>query len=159
MDYVYGDPRLPERFWNKVAVQENGCWLWTGAKCPLGYGKFRLSNPRKLVFPHVHAFQVLVGEVLPGLELDHLCRCPSCVNPGHLDPVTHQVNMQRSAPATKAHCANGHEYTPENTYMEGNKRHCRACRLKKIACLDCGTVLYAAGMARHRKRLHLAALI
>jgi hypothetical protein len=37
------------------------------------------------------------GPVPEGLELDHLCRNPPCVNPAHLEPVTHQQNMQRSA--------------------------------------------------------------
>ena len=25
---LFGDPRLPARFWEKVEVQPNGCWLW-----------------------------------------------------------------------------------------------------------------------------------
>jgi hypothetical protein len=66
------------------------------------------------------------------MQLDHLCRVPPCVNPEHLEPVTPAVNTQRGEPATKTHCKNGHEYTPENTYIrsgkgKGGKRDCRAC--------------------------------
>lgn len=31
-----------------------------------------------------------------GLELDHTCVNPRCRRPGHLEPVTHSENMQRS---------------------------------------------------------------
>lgn len=30
-----------------------------------------------------------------GLQLDHLCRRPQCVNPWHMDPVPPSVNMNR----------------------------------------------------------------
>lgn len=35
-----------------------------------------------------------VGPITDGLELDHLCNVPSCVNPDHLEPVTHAENMR-----------------------------------------------------------------
>ena len=154
--FSFGAACLPSRFWSKVSVHESGCWVWSAAKNALGYGRFRLSQPRRMVLPHVHAFVVFCGEVPPGKELDHLCRNPSCVNPAHLEPVTHQVNMQRSAPATRECCPQGHPYTAENTYMEGSKRHCRVCRLKRVPCPDCGKIVYGAGLARHRRRLHLS---
>ena len=72
-----------------------------------------------------------------GLELDHLCRVRSCVNPEHLEPVTHKVNMQRGPrlmrEMTKTHCLRGHERTPENTYQQpGGWKACRACHRLKV---------------------------
>ena len=76
-------------------------------------------------------YALLVGEIPAGLELDHLCRVRECVNPQHLEAVTHHENMLRSREATKTHCKHGHEFTPENTYTYqrgvGIQRCCKTC--------------------------------
>lgn len=82
------------RFWSKVQILENGCWLWTGAKSD-GYGSFGLEASSVTIGAHVWAYNYCIGLVPTGLELDHLCRNRACVNPQHLEPVTHQVNIQR----------------------------------------------------------------
>ena len=84
---------LEERFWFKVNKTDT-CWLWTGALRGDGYGKFHVK--RKWVYAHRFAYELLVGPIPDGLELDHLCRIRNCVRPSHLEPVTHQENMQRA---------------------------------------------------------------
>jgi hypothetical protein len=66
------------------------------------------------------------------VELDHLCRHRGCVNPAHLEAVTHAENMARGAYALKTHCAHGHEFNDENTYrpLTGG-RECRVCRANR----------------------------
>jgi hypothetical protein len=108
------------RFWAKV-VQVGDCWLWQ-AHAKRGYGRFR-SNGR-MVVAHRWAYEQLRVEVPPGLELDHLCRNPSCVNPWHLEPVTHAVNVSRAA---RASCAQGHPFDASNTYTWRGRRNCRVC--------------------------------
>jgi hypothetical protein len=132
----FGDDRLPARFWAKANVEDRGyetpCWIWTGARGGNGtdYGRFWLTRQR---CAHVCAFEVLVGLVPEGLELDHLCRVPLCVNPAHLEPVTHAENMRRSSarpPVSKpkTHCKHGHEFTAENSLpRSGGGRRCRTC--------------------------------
>ncbi len=119
-----------ERFWKFVDDRSGDCWLWTGAIDGRGYGSWTRSEKRK-VGAHRFAYQITVGPIPDGLDLDHLCRVRHCVNPSHLEPVTRQVNIQRGANRNreKTHCKRGHEFTPENTYMtSAGGRSCRTCR-------------------------------
>ena len=124
-----------DRFWSKVEFGDwLDCWLWTASRVD-GYGRFRLggrgSSPARA---HVVAYELLIGPVPDGLELDHLCRVPACVNPSHLEAVTHAENCRRGRAgahnADKTHCPRGHPYDEENTYWfgpDGKWRDCRAC--------------------------------
>lgn len=118
-----------------VRIEASGCWRWTGRPTTKGYGR---ANYKPLGYrdagAHVVVRHLLVGPTPEGLELDHLCRNRWCCNPDHLEPVTHAENMRRSGPAQKTHCLNGHEYTPENTYIRPNgRRDCRACIRERVA--------------------------
>lgn len=83
-----------DRFWSKVNKTDS-CWIWTATLYDSGYGRFRYNN--KWNKAHRIAYNFLVGEIPEGLELDHLCRVRCCVNPDHLEPVTHRENMVRGA--------------------------------------------------------------
>lgn len=127
---MFGDERLPERFWAKVQIAPSGCWEWTGAKVRDGYGSFRHTFS---TLPHRIAYRFLVGEIPEGYEVDHLCRNTSCCNPAHLEPVTPRVNALRSTNvaahyAQRTHCKWGHAFTPENTAKVDGTRHCLTCR-------------------------------
>jgi hypothetical protein len=124
-------PTEVERFWAKVDKSQ-GCWVWRGGLTGNGYGTFSIRR-HKTVAAHVYSYVATVGAVPTGCELDHLCRNRACVNPEHLDPVTHRVNVLRgTAPpavnAAKTHCVRGHEFTPENTRMKGRRRLCLTCK-------------------------------
>jgi hypothetical protein len=122
-----------DRFWPKVAIHSPAdCWIWVGARTPLGYGQFR--DKGRTVYAHRWAFENANGPIPTGLTLDHLCRNPACVNPAHLEAVTHRINMRRGVGfsgvnARKTHCPRGHEYTPENTKWFKGGRTCRTCYL------------------------------
>lgn len=137
----YGDPLTRAiirgddvaRFWSKVD-KSSGHWFWLGGKDKDGYGKMKING--RTVRPHRFAYELLVGPIPDGLELDHLCRVHACVWPEHLEPVTSQENVLRSpvAPAAvnaqKTHCPQGHPYDLFNTYLipNGGGRACRTCR-------------------------------
>lgn len=72
---------------------ETECWLWTGCFGGNGYGAFAMEE--KTYSAHHAAWLLYRGKIEPGLEVDHLCRQKACVNPNHLEPVTHKENMRR----------------------------------------------------------------
>lgn len=104
---------------------------------PSGYGRFQFSG--KPVRAHRFSFEYFRFPVPPELELDHLCRNKWCVNPFHLEAVTHQTNMLRgdgfaSRNASKTHCHKGHEYTLQSvaTTPDG-RRECVICKYERQA--------------------------
>jgi hypothetical protein len=119
-----------ERFWEKVDKNgPNGCWQWTGApsKHGRGYGMFQMGKTNR--YAHRCALAFLGYLLLPGLEVDHVCNNTMCVNPEHLEQVTHRENLRRWA-ARITHCPQGHEYTEENTVWSKDRveRKCRLCK-------------------------------
>ncbi len=110
------------------------CWIWGMSKFTAGYG--RTCHNGKEIGAHRLAYELFVGPIPRGLQIDHLCRVRPCCNPAHLEVVTSGENTRRGKPFNqKTHCKNGHEYTPENTYIlihptKGWKlRYCNICRI------------------------------
>jgi HNH endonuclease len=120
---------LSERFIDKLLVMPNGCWEWTGSRSTNGYGQ--LWNGVRLVVAHRIAYELFVGPIPAGLELDHLCRVRHCVNPGHLEAVTHSENALRAPHVirrrTQTHCKRGHSLAEAYINAKGY-RCCRVCR-------------------------------
>lgn len=113
------------------------CWLWTGAKSIGGYGVIS-QGPRDATgtrMVHRAVWELLVGEIPDGYELDHLCRVRACCNPDHLELVTRAENVargsQRAGINRKDACIKGHPFTPENTTRNHRQRFCRACAIER----------------------------
>lgn len=91
--YAHGHNRkLPPRY---TVDSATGCWLWDGHILASGYGQYkdrgRTFQAHRWFWERVH------GSVPAGLELDHLCRVRACVNPAHLEAVTHTENCRRAS--------------------------------------------------------------
>lgn len=117
---------IDSRLENYVA-NENDCWLWQGYTTSGGYGI--ISWKGTPVGVHRLMYELYVEPIPKGLEIDHLCSEPSCMNPKHMEPVTHAENQLRRAKRI-THCVHEHEYTKENTayYTKHSKgKRCRIC--------------------------------
>lgn len=129
MSGLFTFPAVAVRFFSKVRVEESGCWVWTAATSSNGYGKFGIG-PRVLL-THRVSFELLRGPIPLGMQLDHVCRVKTCVNPAHLEPVTTQENTRRYR-ETVTHCARGHAFSGENVFLRNCgrylKRCCRICQ-------------------------------
>lgn len=131
------------RFWAKVDKEGdygswNGtkCWGWTSSKTSGGYSLFHRREAKRIItrVAHAVAYELGGGKIPEGYTIDHLCRNVGCVNPQHLEPVPHGVNLLRgntvnAMNAAKTHCKHGHEFTVENTYIRPDTgcRMCKAC--------------------------------
>lgn len=138
---------LLDRLEDKFAVGD-GCWVWMGAINSWGYSNVYLGGWPEPRYGSGHRalYELLVAPVPEGMTLDHRCHtddksCPGgktclhrrCVNPGHLEVVTNEVNIGRGRwqpvlNAQKIGCDSGHLFDEENTYWHNGKRHCRICR-------------------------------
>ncbi len=142
-----------EHFWTKVnkdgpvvvrdgawpiaapAPPRTKCWLWTACLAANKYGHFWDGKRQQMIVAHLWLWEQENGPVPDGLQLDHRCRIYHCVRPSHLEPVTAQVNAQRSLTylngqheREKTHCPQGHPYDEKNTmHKANNKRVCKTC--------------------------------
>lgn len=95
---------IAERLASKILKTDAGCWIWIGSLNNRGYGQVKKSAPgRGCMLAHRAMYELYVGTIPQGLELDHLCRNRSCVRPDHLQPVLHQENMRRGVNGNYTH--------------------------------------------------------
>lgn len=107
---------MPECFWSKVR-KSDGCWEWTATKDRLGYGNFGLNGQMKIA--HRIAFELEVGPIPEGLEIDHRCHNRACVNPAHLRAVTRKQNVQNLSGPRRTSATgvlNVHWHKPSKAY-------------------------------------------
>jgi hypothetical protein len=108
------------------------CDLWQGAKNSEGYGYLEIDGRR--VYAHRVSYQLHVGPIPRGWQVDHLCRKRACIEPGHLETVTNRENTLRGnhplvVLRRQAHCRRGHDQrVSANVYTRPDgRRRCRPC--------------------------------
>ena len=124
-----------DRFMNKVKVSDSGCWEWTGALKPNGYGIFAIKKNciQKVFNAHRWIYEYHRGPIPEGLTIDHLCRNRKCVNPDHLEAVSLKVNLLRgngfsAINARKTTCKRGHVFIPVPEHCKtAARRYCQIC--------------------------------
>jgi hypothetical protein len=122
----------PELRFFVTLIGRDACWEWPGMRDPCGYSRIGIDG--KYVSGHRFAYELLVGEIPEGLEIDHLCRNRACVNPMHMEVVSHAENMARTKKGYGDLCPYGHVLEGENVYhrKDPGRAHsgsliCRKC--------------------------------
>ncbi|MGW2130432.1 HNH endonuclease signature motif containing protein [Streptomyces coelicoflavus] len=124
--------------WSLFKNAPGQCWIWTAGTNRKGYGVIGINGRSTLA--HRFSYELHVGPIPDGLELDHRCRVRPCSNPDHRPTggrgcrqcARDRSNAAQAAkPKTprqlKSHCTNGHEFNAENTGHTGTRRYCRQC--------------------------------
>jgi HNH endonuclease len=127
----FGIPSTMEQRLERLSIQitESGCRIWEGHINPRGYGNISLT-PNKKGLAHRVAYETWRGPIPKGLTIDHLCRVRCCINPWHMECVTHRTNVLRGQSiaaqyAQRTHCSNGHALTTST--RRPNRRVCTLC--------------------------------
>lgn len=123
------------RLWSKVVKGpgENDCWGWTDALSEDGYAYLGVGGRKGRKFlVHRLLYELVIGPIPDGKELDHLCRIPWCVRPDHQEPVTRRIHLLRGQTiaarnAVATHCIHGHPFDVANTHWYKGHRQCRRC--------------------------------
>lgn len=128
-----------ERFHGKYAIDpETGCWNWTGYVAEHGYGTIGETvapGRSRSLYAHRISYEIHKGPIPEGLVVDHMCNNRRCVNPDHLQAITHRENVLRSPHPLFARrrvglCIRGHDMTdPTNVYIrpDNGRKMCKAC--------------------------------
>lgn len=129
------------------------CWIWQACTNGDGYGMF-MGGGRRQEGAHRFSYKHFRGEIPKHLEVDHICNTPLCVNPNHLQLLTHKQNVMRgSSPSAKyarrTHCSQGHSLDPAS----GN------CRIEKDGRRRCIACVKEQGRRYHRQKRERSNLV
>ncbi len=93
--FIFGhQARKPDIYTIEDRGYKTPCWIWTKCQGGRGYG-YKFNGTRN-VPAHIVYYEQKHGSVPKGLELDHLCRIRNCINPDHVEAVSHAENVRRS---------------------------------------------------------------
>lgn len=125
---------LPDYFWTKVEKTET-CWNWMANKVQ-GYGRFgSVGSETYLRFGTSLAYRIawcdLNGPVPDGLELDHTCNNPACVE-RTAAACSRRGSLAQGGPAGRTACPNGHPIEGNRVphYDVDHGDRCLPCRRK-----------------------------
>jgi hypothetical protein len=99
----------------------DGCWVWTGRLNPQGYGHIGWKGFSQLA--HRAVYELLVGPIPAGLQLDHKCRNRVCVRPDHLHAVSSKANNENRSPESSAKSGLRNVYWNNRSRWQVTVRH------------------------------------
>jgi hypothetical protein len=108
---------LADRFWEKVdrSAGPEGCWVWTAATNPRGYGVIGVSVPKRAsMLASRVSWELNVGPIPEGMHVLHNCPGadnPACVNPAHLWLGTQADNSRDASNKGQIRCGDARSDT------------------------------------------------
>lgn len=115
----------------RVTVRPDGCWEWRGKVNNSGYHVADVGDGTgRATTVHRIGYELFVGPIAADLDGDHLCHRRWCVNPHHIEPVTHRENIRRmpglfGRRARATRCDRGHD---DWQVDRDGRRRCMTCR-------------------------------
>lgn len=102
------------------------CWVWQAQKKPASGGRLyaaigiycKAVKKCKTMLAHRESFKFFKGELLPDMQIDHICENTICVNPAHLEQITRDENLAKRH--CRWHTLSGEDYVPEILSVEEN---------------------------------------
>ena len=121
-------PKARRRFDAKWLL-DGDCFRWIAAmRGKDKYGAFQIGYHTY----RAHRVSYVWAHGEPNCDLHHTCGNTWCVNPDHI--VAASAGQKRHRSVIPGHCANGHEFTPENTYLDSRGwRQCKICKAARAA--------------------------
>ena len=147
--------RLPNPMKIFVESIEFSVWgCWDRKKGVNSNGYTMMSIGGKHILAHRWSYSVLIGELVNGHVIDHLCRNVRCANPFHLEQTTYSVNVLRGVGPSlakeriesKTHCKRGHPFSGENLGCQKGKNG-KSYRL----CLECNAARKTGRISKKKK--------
>lgn len=156
-------PRTPYTYEQVVAAFHakhepgpGGCWLWTGANSGRSAPYPILRVEGRNVGAHRWSLENLGGKApAPGDECEHTCNVSMCVNPAHLEWVTHLENERRKTARGRRPTGPGIYAQPCSTHGPKTGRGRRGDGREWAYCVPCRTE-YDAAYHQRRKAARAA---
>lgn len=152
--------RLPRNVARMIEpVPPTTCWIYTGAVNSAGYGTASVQTTERWLV-HRLSYTKLVGPIPKGMTIDHLCRVKLCVNPDHMEVVSHRENNLRGNSmaarwARRTHCGKcGRELGPINNHRKRGCGHCWAAYMREYGITNRDRLREARRLRKARAAKH-----
>lgn len=131
-----------DRFLSRIEVTD-GCWKFRGGSGLSGNNYTTIKIGARYIYAHRFAYELFVGPIPDGMQIDHSCLTKRCVRPDHLSPVTGQENVRRYSREQRTMCRNGLHDVSESVLLHPWKNGPRKDRAI-LRCVPC----YQANLRR-----------
>lgn len=151
LEIALGDARIPPRIWDKITVDADGCWIWTGTYASAPQTRWKIDGQQKTVNVRRVFYLVTHGGPPP---LNAFGGCKShCVNPAHVKNARSQDLSKEwfEQSSKRTHCKNGHEFAVVGAYEYEANRSDRKPKRYRV-CRLCHALRMKATAAKKRRR-------
>lgn len=127
-----------------------GCWIWGGNLMPDGYGRIKFDGVMQQV--HRISYQLEIGPIPAGAQIDHTCHVRACINPEHLRIVTNKQNQENQG---RTHAGTSSVHRGVCWYPKTGKWHAQIGHNYKVIHLGYFDDELEAARVVEQKRLEL----